>query len=294
MNDRLNSRKNSTRSSEHPLISIITVVFNSQLFLAATIESVIEQSYQNVEYIIIDGGSSDGTVEIIKQYESYLSCWISESDRGIYDAMNKGIALAQGEIIGILNSGDRYTQDALQQVAQLYKENRLEQLIITGAMIRFDPETKVEFVQRRQQADLTQKINWGMPINHPATFVTRSVYQTLGNFNPEFKIVGDYDLIYRAYHEGTVKFVFTDNVLALMSMGGMSEKLSGVGIRVREAMQVRQHKLGRFPNMMLALRLIFIGYIKYLLTAVAGQKAVLIRHEIEQKTVNLKNLVDRP
>ena len=288
MSDRLNSRKTLTKSSEHPLISIITVVFNNQRSLAATIESVIEQSYQNVEYIIIDGGSTDGTIDIIKQYEYYLSCWISESDRGIYDAMNKGIALAQGEIIGILNSGDRYTEDALQQVAQLYDENRLEQLIITGAMIRFDPETKVEFVQRRQQADLTQKINWGMPINHPATFVTKSVYQVVGNFNPEFKIVGDYDFIYRAYHEGTVKFVFTDSVLALMSMGGISEKLSGVGIRVREAMQVRQHKIGRSLNTMLALRLMAIGYIKYLLTAVAGQKAVLIRHEIEQKTINLK------
>lgn len=288
MNDRLNSRKTSVKSTEHPMISIITVVFNNQLSLAATIQSVIEQSYQNVEYIIIDGGSTDGTVEIIKQYESYLSCWISESDRGIYDAMNKGVALAQGEIIGILNSGDRYTENALQQVAQLYEENRLEQLIITGAMIRFDPETKVEFVQRRQQSDLTQKINWGMPINHPATFVTKSVYQTVGNFNPEFKIVGDYDLIYRAYHTETVKFVFTDSVLALMSMGGISEKLSGVGIRVREAMQVRQHKVGRLLNTMLALRLMAIGYIKYLLTAVAGQKAVLIRHEIEQKTIDLK------
>ena len=280
------------KSTKNPLISIVTVVFNDRQHLPATIESVIEQSYPNVEYIIIDGGSTDGTVEAIEQYESHLSYWISESDRGIYDAMNKGIAQAQGEIIGILNSGDRYSPNALQQVAQLYEENSLEQSIITGAMIRFDDKSQVEFVQRRQPADLAQKINLGMPINHPATFVTKSVYQTIGCFNPEFKIGGDYDLIYRAYHEG-IEFIFTDSVLALMSMGGISEKLAGIRIRAREAMQIRQH-LGRFPNMLLALRLISIAYIKYLLTAVAGQKAVLIRHEIEQKTIKLKNLVAKP
>lgn len=295
MKNSLVLNKNSVKSTSNPLISIVTVVFNSQGFLAATIQSVIEQSYQNVEYIIIDGGSTDGTIETIEQYESYLSCWISESDRGIYDAMNKGIARARGEIIGILNSGDRYTQNALQQVAQLYQENcSVEQLIITGAMIRFDPKTKIEFVQRRQQTDLVQKINWGMPINHPATFVTKSVYQTIGYFDSEFKIGGDYDFIYRAYHNRAVKFVFTDSILAVMSMGGISEKLSGVMIRAREAMQVRQHRISKLLNTMLALRLITIGYIKYLLIAVAGQKAVLLRHGIEQKTINLKNLVDKP
>ena len=292
MSDRQNSPKTLVKSTKNPLISIVTVVFNDRQHLPATIESVIEQSYPNVEYIIIDGGSTDGTVEAIEQYESHLSYWISESDRGIYDAMNKGIAQAQGELIGILNSGDRYSPNALQQVARLYRDCP-EQLIITGAMIRFDPKTQVEFVQRRQPADLAQKINLGMPINHPATFVTKCVYQTIGCFDPEFKIGGDYDLIYRAYHEG-IKFVFTDSVLALMSMGGISEKLAGIRIRAREAMQVRQHKLGRFPNTMLALRLISIAYIKYLLTAVAGQKAVLIRHEIEQKTIKLKNLVAKP
>lgn len=276
------------------LISIVTVVFNSKELIEKTIQSVIHQSHPNIEYIIIDGGSTDGTQAIVKQYEAHLSHWISESDRGIYDAMNKGIKLAQGQIIGILNSGDLYPPDALTTVAQLYAENLHEFLIITGAMNRFDADTGVEFVQQRSLQDLHRRINLGMPINHPATFVTPGVYQMVGCFNPEFKICGDYDLIYRAYHSQTVKFIFSDRLLACMSMGGMSEKHSHLWVRAREAMRVRQHSINRPLNTIFALRIVVIGYIKYLLTAVAGQKAVLARHILEQKTSNLKNTVNKP
>ena len=270
-----------------PLISIITVVFNSRECLAQTIESVIDQSYPNLEYIIVDGGSSDGTVEVIQQYQSYLSTWISESDRGIYDAMNKGIKLAQGELIGILNSGDLYAPNALQTVAQLYREHRHESAIVTGAMTRFDPRSNLEFVQQRQLKELPQRINIGMPINHPATFVTKALYETVGGFNPEFKIGGDYDLIYRAYHNPTVKFIFTDRVLALMSMGGVSEKLSTVWLRAREAWKIRLGKVNIMRNALLCLRLIALGYTKHILMAFVGQKAVWLKHKYGSKSDRL-------
>lgn len=264
---------------EFPLISIITVVFNSREYLAQTIESVIHQSYPNLEYIIIDGGSTDGTIEVIEQYQSHLSTWISESDRGIYDAMNKGIKLARGELIGILNSGDLYAPNALQTVAQLYREHQHEFAIFTGAMTRFDPSSKIEFVQQRQPDELHQRINLGMPINHPATFIAKAIYQEVGSFNPEFKIGGDYDFIYRAYHNPTVKFIFTDRVLALMSMGGVSEKLSSVWLRAKEAWKIRQGKLNIMHNTLLCLRLIALGYTKHLLITFMGQKAVWLKHK---------------
>ena len=111
-----------TNNQTTPLVSIITVVFNGEKYLAQTIESIAAQSYNNLEYIIIDGGSTDGTREIIKQYEHIIERWISESDRGLYDAMNKGIALATGEIIGILNSDDLYFKNTVLKVVEKYRE----------------------------------------------------------------------------------------------------------------------------------------------------------------------------
>lgn len=286
--------KISSQNSEYsPLISIITVIFNSKNSLEQTIKSVINQSYEHVEYIIIDGGSTDGTLDIIKQYEKNLAYWISESDRGIYDAMNKGITVAKGKIIGILNSGDLYNQDALKKVAKLYDNNQQnEYLIITGAMTRFDNDTKIEFIQKRSLTDLRRRINLGMPINHPATFVTKNIYETIGCFNPKYKIGGDYDFIFRAYHSQIVQFIFTDDILAAMSMGGVSEKSTNLWIRAREAIKIRKAKLSIVHNILLALRLIFIGYTKHLLVAIMGQKAVLIKHQIGHETTNLVGLTD--
>ncbi len=288
---KINNLEGDRNSQANPLISIITVVFNGKKSLEKTIQSVINQSYENIEYIIIDGGSTDGTVELIKQYEPYLNSWVSESDRGIYDAMNKGIKLAQGRIIGILNSGDLYSQNALQEVAELYLLNQTsEHLIITGAMIRFDTQAEIEFIQQRNQIDLNRRINWGMPLNHPATFVTKSVYETIAYFDPELQICGDYDLIFRAYHSKLVKFVFTNSILASMSMGGVSESLAGIAIRAREALKIRQNNLNIVYNALIALRLIIIGYVKHLLVAFMGRKVVLIRHKINPNS-RLKNLV---
>ena len=280
----------SEQALNHPLISIITVVFNNRKSLESTILSVINQSYKNIEYIVIDGGSTDGTVEVIKQYASNIDYWVSESDRGIYDAMNKGIELAKGELIGILNSGDLYAPNALQTVAQLYREHRHEYAIFTGAMTRFDSRSNLKIIQQRQARELHQRINLGMPINHPATFITKAVYQTMGSFNSEFKIGGDYDFIYRAYHNPIVEFVFTDRVLALMSMGGVSEKLSSVWLRATEAWKIRQGKLNITYNTLLTLRLIILGYTKHLLMAFVGQKAVLLKHKYSLRNSRIERL----
>jgi glycosyltransferase involved in cell wall biosynthesis len=267
-----------------PLISIVTVVFNSEAYLEATILSVLNTTYTNYEYIIIDGGSTDKTVEIIKQYEDRISCWISESDRGIYDAMNKGIKLARGKIIGILNSGDLYNPETLKIVDRIYcKFSENQSLIITGAMERFDELTKTKFTQLRTEKDLKRNINFGMPLNHPATFVTKNVYETVGYFNPDYKICGDHDFIFRVYYSRSTKFSFTDRVLASMSMGGVSEKISSLWIRAREKIEIRKDKLTFMQNWQLSLKLLIIGYVKHFLTSIVGQKAVLFKHQIEQK-----------
>ena len=271
-------------ATTQPLISIITVVYNCEDYLETTIKSVLQQSYANYEYIIVDGGSRDGTLAIIKQYEDRLDYWISESDRGIYDAMNKGIALAKGKIIGILNSGDFYSPDALATVAQLYSEqSENDYLIITGAMYRFDEKSQFKFKQERSEIDLHRDINVGMPINHPATFVSLKVYQTIGCFNPNYKICGDHDFLFRVYHSQQVKFIFSDRILASMSMGGVSEKLSSLWTRATEKIAIRKERLNIIHNVAISARLILVGYIKHLLMPIVGQKVVLIKYKIKQK-----------
>lgn len=110
-----------SRSSE-PLVSIITVVFNGEKYLEQTILSVLNQTYSNIEYIIIDGGSSDATLDIINKYTDKIDYWVSEPDSGIYDAMNKGISLATGQLIGIINSDDWYELDAVEEIVRAYKD----------------------------------------------------------------------------------------------------------------------------------------------------------------------------
>lgn len=237
-----------------PLVSIITVVYNGEDYLESTINSVFNQSYPHIEYIIIDGASTDKTLDIIHHYSDRLDYWISEPDHGIYDAMNKGISVAKGELIGLINCGDSYTPDAVSEVVKLYQQSLTESpyQVITGAMYRFDAEKDLKFKISKDQATLDSRINRGMPINHPATFVSRATYQKLGLFKTNYRICGDYDLIFRLYHSPLVKFKFTDTVLAYMSLGGISERLSSVGIRCREHFQIRNSQLSKLHNFYLA------------------------------------------
>lgn len=235
-----------------PLVSIITVVFNGEKDLEETILSVINQSYQNIEYIIIDGQSSDGTLDIIRKYNSQIDYWISEPDRGIYDAMNKGIMAASGEIIGLINCGDNYTSNAVEEVIKVYQSVAENQyLVITGAMYRFDAEKNIKFKIVKDREKLQKGINMTMPINHPATFVTKAAYNKLGVFNSNYRICGDYDLIFRMYYSSLVDFVFIDRELAYMKLGGVSEQLDSVWLRCKEHFSIRKERISFLSNILI-------------------------------------------
>jgi glycosyltransferase involved in cell wall biosynthesis len=199
-----------------PLISIITVVYNASETLEQTMLSVLNQSYANKEYLIIDGGSTDGSVEIIKKYAPQLVYWTSEPDGGIFDAMNKGITRAKGEVIGILNADDWYEAEILNDVAQIYLDTGRNKLI-HGIMRNF---------QNNEFYNITgnsiRRLRYDM-IQHPTCFVPKKIYEAHGNFDVKFKHSADYDLIMRFVKSG-VEFCFIEKVMVNFRLDGNSSR----------------------------------------------------------------------
>lgn len=207
-------------------VSIITIAYNSEASIERTIKSVLNQSYKDIEYIIVDGASNDGTLKIIKYYEPLFEGrmkWKSEPDKGIYDAMNKGINMATGDIIGIVNSDDWLEPNALEIVTKTFVENGcntnalycggISYHRIDGSVKRWD----VNYKSFQKQVPLYVMSG----IRHPATFVPRQVYDKMGLFDDQMRLSADQDFILRC-HFGGMKFVEIKQTLSNMSEGGLS------------------------------------------------------------------------
>jgi len=200
---------------EKPLISIITVVFNGVNTLEDTIISVINQSYKNIEYIIIDGGSTDGTVDLIRKYESQISYWISKPDGGIYDAMNKGIDKSSGVLIGIINADDWYESNAIEKIVNNYlKEPDID---VFHGMIRYiNNNNIVSAIIGFNSITLEEKM-----IQHPSCFVNKKVYDSFGKYNLKYRYAADYEFMLKIYGN-KVKFYFIEEIIANFREGGAS------------------------------------------------------------------------
>jgi glycosyltransferase involved in cell wall biosynthesis len=241
-----------SKTSSIPLVTIVTVVLNGEKYLEETIQSIINQTYDNIEYIIIDGGSTDGTLEIIHKYEAVIDYWVSEPDGGLYDAMNKGIQLTTGELIGLINSDDWYLSNAVSTVVNKYtKDFQNKRVIISGGIFWIDSEGKIMFPIPRSEKFLVERINWDMPLNHSATFVASDVYAILGLFNLKYQIAADYDFIHKAYYSEKIKFFIFDNYyLSCMRLGGLSSKnLASLWTITKESFMLRKHKLPFLKNL---------------------------------------------
>lgn len=196
-------------------ISIVTITYNSESTLEETIKSVISQNYDNFEYIIIDGGSTDGTLDIVNRYADKIAYFVSEPDRGICDAFNKGIAASTGDIIGIINSDDLLYKDALAKVAQAYCT---EVDVIYGKGKRLYSDGRTEDYLPRELSFL----KYGMALVHPSTFVTKSAYMKYGIFDLRYKGCMDRELLLRMKTQGAV-FKYIDEYLSIYRMGGFSD-----------------------------------------------------------------------
>lgn len=201
-------------------ITIITICYNSASTLEKTILSVAEQSYSNIEYIIIDGNSSDNTLAIIKKYEDKISKWISEPDNGLYDAMNKGLNLATGDIIGVLNSDDTfYDSKVIETIAKFHIENNIDASV--GNIIQHKTNGKTVRIYSSKYWN-PEKLKIGFMPPHPSVFLKASLFEKYGNYKLDFKIGADYELIVRYFLKNKIAWKYSGITTTAMLVGGLS------------------------------------------------------------------------
>ena len=203
-------------------VSVITTCLNSEKTITKTILSVLSQDYSNVEYIIIDGGSKDDSINKIKKYADKINVIVSEKDDGMYYAMNKGIALASGELIGILNSDDVFFhQNVISNVVESIKRNSSD--CVYGDLIYCNEKGKVVRYWKSGSCNIKKfKFGWMPP--HPTFFVKKNIYNNLGLFNVDFKSAADYELMLRLLYKHKINASYVPEVLVKMQIGGKSNK----------------------------------------------------------------------
>ena len=198
------------------LVSIITVCWNSEKYIRDTLESVLNQTYKNIQYIIIDGKSTDKTLSIIDEYKEQFGdrlTLVSEKDSGIYNAMNKGLALVKGELVGIINSDDYYELDAVEKMVEQYE------LHGSGVYYGYERSLKDEkeyCIVRKNPHFLNETM-----LAHEATFITNDIYKKIGNFNESYRIVADYDLMLRI-KKAEINFFPVNAIISNFRFGGAS------------------------------------------------------------------------
>jgi len=203
-------------------ISIITVVWNNKETIKDAINSVLNQTYKNIEYIIVDGASTDGTVEIIKGYGDKISRFISEPDKGLYDAMNKGITLATGDVVGILNSDDFYINKfVIEKVIKIFKEKKIDSVFADLVFVKPDNLQKTVRYYDSSKFNI-ERFAYGWMPAHPTFFVKREVYEKYGLFRIDLKIAADFDILVRFLYTNRVSYFYLQEVLIKMRTGGVS------------------------------------------------------------------------
>ncbi|MBS1507563.1 MAG: glycosyltransferase [Bacteroidetes bacterium] len=203
-------------------ISLITVSYNSAATIKDTIDSIRSQDYPDIEYIVVDGNSKDNTVEILKENTSLIDRWISEPDKGIYDAMNKALKLATGEVVGILNSDDFYSSNQIiSQVATAFQDPTTD--AVFGDLVFVDPRNLKKVVRKYSSANWhPKKFARGFMPAHPTFFVRRKFYEQFGLFKTDYRIAADYELLIRFLYVHKLRYKYLPITMVNMRKGGVS------------------------------------------------------------------------
>lgn len=222
-------------------ISIITIAYNSGHSIADAIQSVLSQTYPDIEYVIVDGKSKDNTVEVVKSFGNRISKFVSEPDKGIYDALNKGIRMATGDVIGFMHSDDLFAaDDIIEKVATLFAKNNVDSIYGDLEYVYKNDTNKVLRYWKSGEFSIRKlKMGWMPP--HPTFYVKKAVYDKYGLFNTNFRIAADYDTILRFLGKHRISTMYLPEVMVKMRVGGASNRsLKNIIKKTKEDMQAIQ------------------------------------------------------
>lgn len=205
-------------------VSIITSVFNNEETIEETLNSVLSQDYDDIEYIVIDGASTDRTCEIVKKYLDYIDVFISEPDKGIYDGLNKGIKVATGDIISFLHSDDIfYDKTTITEVVSTFQHYNTDS--VYGDLVYIDKKDPNKIVRYWKSGRFSKKkLKYGWMPPHPSLFVKKHIYEKFGIFDTSFKIAADYDVVLRFFGVANISTVYVEKVFVKMRTGGESNR----------------------------------------------------------------------
>lgn len=238
----------------NPKISIITVAYNAEKYIEGTIKSVLNQSYRNVEYIIVDGNSTDKTLAICDMYKSQIDVLISEPDNGLYDAMNKGIQKASGDVIGILNADDFYnTTEVLSDVAHAFESTQADCIYGDLVYVEAEDTSKVtrKWISGNYQKNAFLK-GWMPP--HPTFFVLKKHYTSFGSYNTDLKSAADYELMLRMIHKHQIQPFYIPTVMVRMRVGGVSNSSFKNRLKANKEDRMAWELNGLKPNFLTFIR----------------------------------------
>jgi glycosyltransferase involved in cell wall biosynthesis len=220
-------------------ISIITVVWNNKATIKDAIDSVLSQTHKDIEYIIIDGASSDGTIEIVKSYGDKITKFVSEPDKGLYDAMNKGISLCSGDVVGILNSDDFYIDEfVISKVVKEFEDKKCDSVYADLVFVK--PENLDKTVRYYDSSHFTpSKFAYGWMPAHPTFFVKKETYDKYGVFRTDLRIGADFDILARFLYTQKISYSYMKEVFVKMRVGGVSTGgIKATWLIVQEQLQV--------------------------------------------------------
>lgn len=244
-------------------ISIITVCYNSVETIEKTILSVKKQTYGKIEYIIVDGNSKDKTVSIIQKYDTIISRWISEPDKGLYDAMNKGIMMATGDFIGILNSDDTfYSETVIEEIVNFHKINDIEASV--GDIIQHKESGKIVRLYSSRYWT-PKKLKMGFMPPHPSIFFKKDLFNKFGKYDLGFKIGADYELITRFFLKNEISWKYSGITTTAMLVGGLSSSgSSSYKLITQEIQKALTMNKVVFSSLKIKMRFIWklIGFLK--------------------------------
>lgn len=237
------SKGQQVKHAIQPVISIITVVFNGEEYIEETILSISTQKHSDIEYIIIDGGSSDGTIDIIAKYNNVIDCWISEPDKGVYDAMNKGVSLANGQYVSFLNASDMYYPDSLNMIIESLKSDDFDysvapvDILSSSGSQLFTLYPIENFVYKKGSY-------MQMPAPHLSVFLKRKLFQDLGGYDLSFPLSADLDLLLRLAEKSN-NVITIKKPIGAFKLGGIS---GSYGTYIDNFKVMKKHQLHWFIN----------------------------------------------